>query len=95
MAQVRVVEPLEWAQFKPPLRDATIRIDSRSRAWVAVHDRAEHLGQRFDLLSKEGVRLASIRLAAGEQLVGFGIGVLYASRSDEDGLVYLRRYQLP
>lgn len=37
----------------------------------------------------------SIRMPQGMALVGMGDGVLYATREDADGLVYLQRYALP
>jgi hypothetical protein len=95
MGSVRVAEPFQWAQYKPAVRDAVIRIDSRSRAWVAAYDRAESLGQRFDLFDAGGRRLGAFRLPSGERLVGFGREVVFTARSDSDDLVFLRRYPLP
>ncbi len=95
MAAVRVAEPLEWASVKPPIRDGVIRIDAKSRAWVAVHDAHEATGPRYDLLDREGRRVGAVRLPPGERLAGFGSGVLYTVRQDEDDLSWLRRYPLP
>jgi hypothetical protein len=95
MSALRVMEPEAWATHKPPLRDAVIRVDSRDRAWVPVHDADAHLGARFDLLDRDGRRIDAIRIPRGERLVGFGRGTLFTVRRDDDDLSYLRRYQLP
>jgi hypothetical protein len=93
--RVRVAEPLQWATMKPALRSSTIRVDPRQRAWVAVYDALDSLGTRYDLLDRDAKRVASVRMARGELLVGFGQAVLYTARRDADDLVYLRRYPLP
>ncbi len=94
-AALRVAEPTTWPKFKPPIRDATILVDARERAWVAVYDADEATGFRYDLLDREGRRVGAVRLPRSERLVGFGKDVLYTVRVDEDDLSYLRRYRLP
>lgn len=95
LGELRVAEPLAWAQYKPAVSESYIRVDSRNRAWVSVHDRDNDSGQRYDLLSSGGRRLDSVRVPVGERLVGFGRGVLFTARKEESGLEYLRRYSLP
>jgi hypothetical protein len=95
MAGVRVVEPLQWAEFKPAVSDVVVRIDSKNRAWVAVHSRSDSVGRRFDVFDARGRRLFAVRLARGEQLIGFGRNAVFTVRRDADDLEFLRRYPLP
>jgi hypothetical protein len=87
--------PELWPATMPPIRESLIRIDSKSRAWVAVADAATATGDRFDLLDANGRRLQAVRLPEGMRLVGMGKEVLYLTKEDEDGLLHLLRYPLP
>ena len=40
-------------------------------------------------------RIGAGRMRKGVKLVGMGNGVLYATREDADGLIWLQRYALP
>lgn len=86
-------EPETWQTHMPPILSEVVRVDSRSRAWVRVSDR--DAGERYDLLDADGKRVDAVRLPKGTKLVGLGKGVFYATREDEDGLIYLQRYPLP
>lgn len=88
-------EPEKWPTHMPPILSDVVRVDSRSRAWVRVSDWDPDAGERYDLLDVEGKRVDAVRLPKGTKLVGLGKGSLYATREDEDGLVYLQRYPLP
>lgn len=95
MPRIEPEPPASWPDVKPPIRDANIRIDSRQRAWVMVHDRMDATGDRYDLVGADGRRIDAVRLPSGVRLVGMGKGVVYAVREDEDGLQHLQRYPLP
>lgn len=89
------VEPAEWQATLPPLASTTIRVDSRARAWVHVRERDAAAGERYDLLDADGRLVDAIRLPKGLKLIAMGKGVLYGTREDEDGLIYLVRLPLP
>lgn len=89
-----IEEPEEWEEFLPPVGSNTL-VDSRSRAWIEIIDAGRDAGTRYDLFDEDGRRVDSIRMPQGMALVGMGDGVLYATREDADGLVYLQRYALP
>lgn len=89
-----IEEPEEWEEFLPPVGDATF-VDSRSRAWIEIIDAGRDAGTRYDLFDEDGRRVDAIRMPKGIALIGMGDGVLYATREDADGLIYLQRYPLP
>ncbi len=90
----QIEEPEKWEEFLPPL-EGSAYVDSRSRAWVAVVDAGRQAGARFDLFDADGRRIGAVRMPKGVKLVGMGNGVLYATREDADGLIWLQRYALP
>jgi hypothetical protein len=49
----------------------------------------------YEVLNGKGALVTRVQLAAGERLVGLGRGTVYTTRTDEDGLQYLRKYVLP
>lgn len=95
MPGIEAVEPERWPTQLPPLRATEILVDSRSRAWVMVHDASRAAGNRYDLLDTKATRVDAIKLPVGVRLLAMGRGVFYAIREDGDGLVQLLRYPLP
>jgi hypothetical protein len=95
MPKVELMEPDPWQAQRPPLTEAHIRVDSRGRAWVPVIDRTHADGQRYDLLDNTGKLVDAVKFPKGVGLLGFGDGVVYTTRKDEDDLVYVRRHALP
>ncbi len=92
---VEVLPPDPWQEHHPALLDTRIPVDSRGRAWVHAIDRDRAAGERYDLLDAQGRPVDAVRLPKGMKLVAMGKGVVYLTREDEDGLLYLRRYALP
>lgn len=90
-----VLEPERWQTHMPALKSEYLRIDSRDRAWAHVSHADATMGERYDLLDASGRRIDAIVFPRGVTLVGMGRGVLYATRADEDGLLFLQRYRLP
>jgi hypothetical protein len=95
LPKLEAVDPGKWPTHLPPLRSSEIRVDSRDRAWVMVHDAARDTGDRYDLIDATGRRVDAIRLPEGVKLLAMGRTVFYATREDGDGLVQLLRYPLP
>jgi len=88
-----LVEPVEWAKTKPVFGAMNVAPDGRlwvSRTSSALTDIAE-----YDVLDAKGQLVLRVRMPPKVTLVGFGKGVLYAVRQDEDDLRFLQRYRLP
>jgi len=86
--------PLEFAESKPPFHGTdAVQVAPDGEIWVA-RTRAE--GDRvpvFDVFDQSGRLARRIALGFGSRLVGFGRGVVYVVRTDEDDLEYLQRYR--
>lgn len=84
--------PTHW----PLLFDDVVAVDRADRAWVRVRTAPLDSGAvRYDLIDREGRFVRAVELPRGEQLVGFGEGVVYVARRDDDDLLWLRRYGSP
>jgi hypothetical protein len=95
MPRFELVEPTPWQTTKPPLAGTIILVDSKLRAWVPVLRRPADAGERFELLDAEGRYLDSVVLPKDVTLLGFGRGVAYTQKKDEDELLWLQRHPLP
>jgi hypothetical protein len=95
MPRFELLEPEQWQTQKPPLAGTVILVDSRNRAWVPVLRRGNDPGERFDLLDADGKLLETIVLPKDVTLIGFGRGVVYTQRKDDDELLWLQRHALP
>ncbi len=95
MPRFELLEPSPWQTTKPPLAGTVILVDSKLRAWVPVLRRPGDPGERFELLDADGKYLDSVVLPKDVTLIGFGRGVVYTQKKDEDELLWLQRHTLP
>ena len=95
MPRFDLLEPEQWQTTMPPLAGTVILVDSKLRAWVPVPRRPNDPGDRFELLDAEGKYFDSVVLPKDVTLIGFGRGVVYTQKKDEDELLWLQRHTLP
>lgn len=93
MPRFELVPPEPWQTEKPPFNGDRLHVDSRGRAWVPVIDRTP--GQRYDILSADGVLLDAIKFPPRVHLLGFGANGMYTALRDDDDLLVIRRHPLP
>ncbi|HRN52307.1 MAG TPA: hypothetical protein PK788_02365 [Gemmatimonadaceae bacterium] len=93
MPRFELVPPEPWQTEKPPFTGDRVLVDGRGRAWVPVVDRTP--GQRYDILSTDGVIVDAIKLPPRVHLLGFGASGMYTALRDEDDLLVIRRHPLP
>lgn len=89
---LRMDDPSDWPDVKPPFGQGALRVAPGGQLWVARLRPAGEQGARYDVLSPAGKLLYVMRFPDKVRLVGFGAHALYAVRVDEDDLQYLRRY---
>ncbi len=88
-----LVEPVEWAKTKPAFGAMHMAPDGRlwvSRTSAAFTDIAE-----YDVLDAKGQLVLRVTMPPKVTLVGFGKGLIYTVRQDEDDLRFLQRHRLP
>jgi hypothetical protein len=89
----RPMGDVEWPDAYPPFVFRSSRFASDGMLWVRRHTRAGApiLYDVFDQAAKLSYQL---ELPAKRKVVGFGNGVVYLARVDDDDLHYLERYKL-
>ena len=88
-----VEEPAAWPTVKPPF--AGVRAAPDGRLWVTRMIAGASDIAEYDVLAPGGKLERKVRLPKDVTLLGFGKGVLYGVRKDEDDLRYLQRYRAP
>jgi hypothetical protein len=80
-----------WPEAKPAFPAGAVRVTPEGEAWVERHV-AAGAPRQFDVFDARGRRVRSVTLPAGVRLVGFGQGVAYGARMDDDGMEWLAAY---
>lgn len=90
----RFTEPEAWPDVLPPFGSNALRFAPDGILWIqrATPAKAPAL---FDLVDRSARVSARVELPESRRLVGFGRGVVYLVRVDDDGLEYLERRPLP
>jgi hypothetical protein len=88
-------EPTDWPEYLPPFLSSgatSVSFSNDGLLWVR---RTGPAGQppTFDLIDRSGKIAQKVVLPKRSRLVGFGNGVVYAVRVDDDDLQYLQRYK--
>lgn len=83
----------EWPEFKPPFEQGSVRVAPDGMVWVLRARAAGDDVPVYDLFNGAGKLALRVAFPKGVQLAGFGAnGAIYATRADEDDLLYLGRY---
>ncbi len=86
-----------WPAVKPPFRASgglrAAFVTPEGELWVTRSTAAEDSTPVFDVFNGQGALTGRVTLPLGRRLVGMGQGVVYAVRTDEDGLQWLERYR--
>jgi hypothetical protein len=86
----------DWPAVKPPFRSGGQRaafITPEGQLWLARYTTAADSTPMFDVFDARGELTTRVTLPLGRRVVGMGQGVVYAVRTDEDGLQWLERYR--
>jgi hypothetical protein len=89
-----IPEPPEWEPTLPAFPRKAVSFASDGMLWVRRNTRAG-APLPFDVIDRGGKVAFQLELPAKTKLVGFGAGVVYLARVDDDDLHYLARYKLP
>jgi len=88
-------EEMEWPEFMPPFGARAVLAAPGNRLWVLRSQPARAPRRTYDVFDQTGNRVAVAALPATHRVVGFGPGVVLATRTDEDGLQYLMAFKHP
>lgn len=88
--------PPEFAETKPPYDGLGAAIVApEGEVWVLRTRPAGDKIPTYDVFDRTGTLVKKVSLNPSSRVVGFGRGVVYVARSDEDDLVYLQRFARP
>ena len=76
----------------PPFLQTAISFSPDGYLWVRRTTEAS-APPTWDLINTSGIVTERVELPIGSRIVGFGPGVVYAARVDDDDLQYLQRYR--
>ncbi len=93
-ANVQQDEPSEWPAVMPAFESGQVHALPNGQIWVGRYRAANDKSPRFDVFDGAGKHLGQVVFPPRTTIAGFGKGVVYTVRSDEDDLQYLQRYAL-
>jgi hypothetical protein len=88
------IDGLDWPETKPAFVDNGVLVTPEGEMWVRRHVAAGE-PVRFDVFGPDARLKGAVTFPAGRQVVGFGRGTVYVTRTDDLGLQWLERYRLP
>ncbi len=97
---IQLPEP-EFAETKPPydggggFGGGAVLVAAEGEVWVLRTRPAGDKIPTYDVFDRTGALAKKVSLNPSSRVVGFGKGVVYVARSDEDDLVYLQRFARP
>lgn len=86
------IDSLDWPETKPPFVNNGVWVTPEGDMWVRRHVPAGE-AVRFDVFGPDASLQGAITLPTGRQVVGFGRGTVYVTRTDDLGLQWLERYR--
>jgi hypothetical protein len=93
-ANMRLPEPTDWPEFKPPFTGNAAVVAPDGALWVLRTRPAGDRAPRYDVFDSFGKLTGTMVLPADTRLIGFGRNSAYLVRTDEDDLQYLQKYKL-
>lgn len=81
-----------WPKEMPPFLSGASRATPEGELWVERAQPARQARRTYDVFDASGRLARQVILPENRRLIGFGTGVLYAVRVDQDDLEWLERY---
>jgi hypothetical protein len=91
-AAVAADEPESWPATMPLFVGQQVFATPTGEIWVGRSRPASDRSPRFDVFDATGRRTGQVVFPPRTRLLGFGTGVVYTARADEDDLQYLQKW---
>jgi hypothetical protein len=88
------VDRMEFPEVMPPFPAGAVYASPDGELWVERSRPADQARRTYDVFDASGNRSRQVVLPESRRLLGFGDGVLYVIRTDDDGLEWIERYRL-
>jgi hypothetical protein len=86
-------EAIEWPENMPPFLNDPAFVAPNGQLWVRRTSKAGE-APMYDVIDGAGKLVQKVVAPKRTRVIGFGNGVVYMARRDEDDLQYLQRYRL-
>ena len=86
------VDEEDWPEVKPPFPPSALSSTPEGELWVQRHV-AFGAPPAYDVFDENGRRIRTVVLAENSRVIGFGNGVVFVARTDDDDLQWLERYR--
>lgn len=86
---------MTWPAEKPPFQANAVHVAPGGRLWVLRSRAHDDPVPAYDVFDADGRVVERVVLASHARVVGFGRGVVYVARSEDDDLQHLERHRLP
>lgn len=86
------VDEEDWPEVKPPFPPSAVSATPEGELWVQRHV-SFGAPPAYDVFDGNGLRIRTVVLAEDSRVIGFGNGVVFVARTDEDDLQWLERYR--
>ncbi|MEP7347498.1 MAG: hypothetical protein ABI877_19675, partial [Gemmatimonadaceae bacterium] len=86
-------EPIEWPESMPPFLADPALVAPNGQLWVLRTTKAGE-APMYDVIDGSGKLVQRVVAPKRTRVIGFGTGVVYMARRDDDDLQYLQRYRL-
>lgn len=86
-------ERTDWPEYMPPFLTDPAFVAPNGQLWVRRTTKAGE-APAYDVIDAAGKLVQKVVVPKRTRVIGFGNGVVYMARRDEDDLQYLQRYRL-
>lgn len=86
-------EPTDWPEYMPPFLQDPGLVAPNGQLWIARTGKPND-PPAYDVIDAAGKLVEKVVVPRKTRVIGFGRGVVYMTRRDDDDLLYLQRYRL-
>lgn len=86
-------EPAEWPEYMPPFLAEPALVAPNGQLWIRRTTKAGE-APTYDIVDAAGKLVQRVVAPQRTRVIGFGNGVVYMARRDNDDLQYLQKYKL-
>jgi hypothetical protein len=89
------ITKMEWPEVMPPFTgNRSVLATSDGELWVRRAQQAKAKDALYDVFDARGRRVRQVVLPGNRSVLGFGPGVVFVSRTDDDDLQWIERFKM-
>jgi hypothetical protein len=88
------ISKMEWPDVMPPFTGRAVIAAPNGTLWVRRAQAAKATNALYDVFDASGRRVQQVVLTGNREVLGFGPGVVFVSRTDDDDLQWIERFTM-